>query len=56
MKRHSFASALACVVLSKELNDEYRRRGGHWFCHYNGSASTYSLVGYALAEAFNKSK
>ncbi len=36
---------------TKELNDEYLSRGGHWYCHYNGSASNYSLVGYALAEA-----
>ncbi len=38
---------------SKELNDEYWRRGGHWYCHYNGSAANYSLIGYALAEALN---
>lgn len=36
---------------TKELNDEYLRLGGHWYCHYNGSATTYSLVGYALAKA-----
>ncbi len=36
---------------TKELNDEYRRLGGHWYCHYNGSAANYSLMGYALAEA-----
>jgi len=41
------------VLPTKELNDEYWRRGGHWYCHYNGSASNYSLVGYALAEALN---
>jgi alpha-galactosidase len=39
------------VLPTKQLNDEYWRRGGHWYCHYNGSASNYSLVGYALAEA-----
>ncbi|MEC9477523.1 MAG: sialate O-acetylesterase [Planctomycetota bacterium] len=33
-----------------ELNEEFKSRGGHWYCHYNGSASNYSLVGYALAE------
>ncbi len=38
---------------TKELNDEYMSRGGHWYCHYNGSAANYSLVGYALAEALN---
>lgn len=38
---------------TKELNDEYLSRGGHWYCHYNGSAATYSLIGYALAEALN---
>jgi hypothetical protein len=36
---------------TKELTEEYRSRGGHWYCHYNGSAANYSLVGYALAEA-----
>ena len=39
---------------TKELNDEYLSRGGHWYCHYNGSAANYSLVGSALAEALNK--
>ncbi len=39
---------------TKELNEEYLRLGGHWYCHYNGSAMTYSLVGYALAKALNK--
>ena len=34
-----------------QLSEEYRTRGGHWYCHYNGSASNYSLVGLALAEA-----
>ena len=41
----------ANVLPTKKLNDEYWRRGGHWSCHYNGSASTYCLIGYALAEA-----
>jgi len=39
---------------TKELNDEYLSRGGHWYCHYNGSAATYSLIGYALAQALNR--
>jgi hypothetical protein len=39
---------------TRELNDEYLLRGGHWYCHYNGSAANYSLIGYALAEALNK--
>ena len=39
-----------------ELNKEFRSRGGHWYCHYNGSASNYSLVGYALAEMLLKEK
>ena len=38
---------------TKQLNDEYLSLGGHWYCHYNGSAANYSLVGYALAEALN---
>ncbi len=41
---------------TKELNDEYLNRGGHWYAHYNGSATNYSLVGYALARALNKGK
>ena len=36
---------------TKALNDEFLRRGGHWVCHYNGSATSYCLVGKALAEA-----
>jgi len=39
------------VLPTKELSEEYRRLGGHWYCHYNGSAANYSLIGYALAEA-----
>ncbi len=38
---------------TQELQAEYERLGGHWYCHYNGSATTYSLIGYALAEALN---
>lgn len=41
---------------TKKLNDEYLNRGGHWYCHYNGSAANYSLVGYALAKALNKAE
>jgi alpha-galactosidase len=41
------------VLPTKELNDEYSNRGGHWYCHYNGSAANYSLIGYALAEALD---
>ena len=40
---------------TKELNDEFLRLGQHWYCHYNGSATNYSLVGYALARALNTS-
>ena len=39
---------------TKKLNDEFLRLGQHWYCHYNGSAANYSLVGYALAEALIK--
>jgi len=41
---------------TKEQNDEFLRRGVNWYCHYNGSSSNYSLIGYAMAEAINKSK
>ncbi len=36
---------------TKKLNDEFLRLGHHWTCHYNGSAATYSLIGWAMAEA-----
>ena len=39
---------------TRALNDEFLRLGVHWYCHYNGSAANYSLVGYALAEALKK--
>ena len=42
------------VLPTPELSAEFRRLGGHWYCHYNGSAANYSLVGYALAEALSK--
>jgi hypothetical protein len=38
---------------SEELQAEYERLGGHWYCHYNGSVANYSLIGYALAEALH---
>ncbi|MDP6044475.1 MAG: hypothetical protein QGG25_02610, partial [Phycisphaerae bacterium] len=41
---------------TKELNDEFLRLGQHWFCHYNGSAANYCLIGWAMAEALNKPK
>lgn len=40
------------VLPTKRLNDEYWLRGGHWSCHYNGSAATYALIGQAFANAF----
>jgi hypothetical protein len=42
------------VLPTPELSAEFRRLGGHWYCHYNGSAANYSLVGYALAEALTR--
>ena len=36
---------------NKELNDEFLSRGVHWSCHYNGSATSYCLIGEALANA-----
>jgi alpha-galactosidase len=41
------------VLPTNELSDEYRRLGGHWYCHYNGSAANYCLIGYALAQALD---
>jgi len=46
--------SLSIAVPTKELNDEYLSRGGHWYCHSNGYADNYSLAGYALAEALNE--
>jgi len=34
-----------------EQSEEYRARGGHWYCHYNGSAANYVRVGAALARS-----
>lgn len=39
------------VLPTKELSAEFRSLGGHWYCHYNGSAANYCRVGHALAEA-----
>jgi hypothetical protein len=39
------------ALLTKAESTEFRRLGGHWYCHYNGSAANYCLMGYALAEA-----
>jgi len=39
---------------TKQQNDEFLRRGHHWYCHYNGSASNYSLIGFAMAKAINE--
>jgi alpha-galactosidase len=37
-----------------ELSAEYRSRGGHWYCHYNGSGPYYCLVGYEFARAVSR--
>ena len=37
-----------------ELSAEYRSRGGHWYCHYNGSGPNYCLVGYEFARAVGR--
>jgi len=50
-KQQKIQSTPDNVLPTKELSDEYRRLGGHWYCHYNGSAANYSLIGYALAKA-----
>ncbi|MHC4518009.1 MAG: sialate O-acetylesterase [Planctomycetota bacterium] len=52
-QKQKIADSRDNVLPTRALNDEYWRLGGHWYCHYNGSATTYSLIGYALAEAFN---
>ena len=38
-------------LATPELSAEYFARGGHWGCHYNGSAATYCKVGHGLAQA-----
>ncbi|MCP3691624.1 MAG: sialate O-acetylesterase, partial [Planctomycetaceae bacterium] len=35
---------------TKQQNDEFLRRGGHWYCHYNGSAMSYCLMGQRMAQ------
>jgi len=52
-KQQGIQSTPDNVLPTKELSDEYRRLGGHWYCHYNGSATNYSLIGYALAQALD---
>jgi hypothetical protein len=39
------------VLPTQELTEEYWRWGGHWYGHDNGSATTYSRLGFALAQA-----
>jgi len=50
-REKGIASTAENQLPTKELNDEYLRLGGHWYCHYNGSAATYCLIGHALAQA-----
>jgi hypothetical protein len=50
-KEHGIEDTEKNVLPTPELSEEFRTRGGHWYCHYNGSASNYSLVGLALAES-----
>ena len=40
-------------VLLIKTADEFVSQGGHWYCHYNGSAANYALIGYALAMALD---
>lgn len=50
-RRQGIADTEENQLPTKELTEEYESRGGHWYCHYNGSAATYSLIGEALARA-----
>jgi hypothetical protein len=50
-KRRGISDTDDNTLPTPELTREFHARGGHWYCHYNGSASNYSLVGLALAEA-----
>ena len=34
----------------QKIKQEHDRHVSNWFCHYNGSATVYCLVGYSLAE------
>ncbi|MFB0987592.1 MAG: hypothetical protein QMB94_14945 [Phycisphaerales bacterium] len=35
-----------------KLSAEFTSRGGHWYCHHNGSAAKKVRVGAALAVVF----
>ncbi len=38
----------------ERLREIFLGRCVHWYCHYSGSATNYSLAGCALAEALRR--
>ncbi len=54
-REHEIADTEDNELPTPELSAEYRRRGGHWYCHYNGSGPNYCLVGYEFAQAVLRS-
>ena len=45
------AKALKDDAEYQRVKKEHDRHVSNWFCHYNGSARVYCMVGYSLAEA-----
>lgn len=39
------------LLPTPELSAEFVSRGGHWYCHYDGSAANYVRIGAALARS-----
>lgn len=53
-REHNIANNEDNELPTPELSAEYRSRGGHWYCHYNGSGPYYCLVGYEFANAVSR--
>jgi hypothetical protein len=47
----ALAKALEDDAEYQRVKKEHDRHVSNWFCHYNGSARVYCMVGYSLAEA-----
>ena len=43
--------ALEKDVAYRQAKEECERHVSNWYCHYQGSARVYALVGYEFAEA-----
>jgi len=47
----ALAKALEEDAEYQRVKKEHDRHVSNWFCHYNGSARVYCMVGYSLAQA-----